>query len=157
MGQSTYYYTGRKVVRSVQIIETIVKENGYDVVDVYDEFLIDIYLLLDASDSKYIAIDWDSTISNDQGLYKKIIKACIDKGYTPFICTLRASDTENIDEIRAFLENIDRDIDIYLTNGKSKRKYMKKKGVKVHLWVDDFYPSIAPCYSKLFKRNNIDY
>lgn len=30
-------------------------------------------------------------------------------------------------------------IPIYLTDGKPKRKYMKKLGVKVHIWIDDFY------------------
>ena len=155
MEQLTYYYSGSRMARSIKIIEAIIQKNGYKFADYYNEFLIDIYLLLDEPESKHIAIDWDNTISSDQDFYKEIIQAYMDGGYKPFICTLRAPDKDNIDELRGFLENVD--VDIYLTNGKPKRKYMKKKGVKVHLWIDDFYPGIAPSDSKIFKRNKIDY
>jgi len=111
-------------------------------------------MLIDKQKSNYIAIDWDNTISADQDFFIALIKKYKAAGYIPFVCTLRAPDRENIKEIRTVLEEAN--IAIYLTNGKPKRKYMKSLGIKVHLWIDDFYPGICGDSCKILARNNIE-
>lgn len=149
----TFYYRGASGTRVVDIVKESIRERGHDLVEVYDEFLIDVYLMLDKSRSTHIAIDWDNTISADQGYFRQLILKLQKEGYSPFVCTLRAPDKENIEEIVAVLEEAE--IPIYLTNGKPKRKYLKKLGLRVHLWIDDFYPAVCGDACRLLKRNNI--
>ncbi len=150
----TFYYMGASGARAVGIVEESIRERGHDLVEFYDEFLIDVYLMLDKVKSKYIAIDWDNTISADQDYFRRLIQEFQAAGYSPFVCTLRAPDRDNIKEIIEILDEAA--IPIYLTDGKPKRKYMKKLGVKVHLWIDDFYPAICGDACRLLKRNNIE-
>jgi len=149
----TFYYCGDSNSEIFQQIKTNLVAQEHELVDFYNEFLIDIYVLQDNQKSKYISIDWDNTISADQEYFLQLIKLLQQAGFTPFVCTLRAPDRENIKEIRKVLEETN--IAIYLTDGKPKRKYMKKLGVKVHLWIDDFYPGIARDSCKLFEKNSI--
>jgi len=150
----TFFYCGNPDAEVYKLIKTNLAEQEHDLVDFYDEFLIDIYLLLDKTKSKYIAIDWDNTISADQAYFLQLIKKLQQAGYTPFVCSLRAPDKENIQLIRKVLKLSN--IAIYLTDGKPKRKYMRKLGVKVHLWIDDFYPGISDESCKIFAKNNIE-
>jgi len=150
----TFYYMGPSGAHVVSIIEQSIRSRGHDLVDYYNEFLIDVYLMLDKVKSKHIAIDWDNTISADQDYFRCLIHEFQEAGYAPFVCTLRAPDKENIKEIIGVLEEAE--IPIYLTDGKPKRKYMKDLGVKVHLWIDDFYPAICGDSCRLLKRNNIE-
>ena len=133
----------------------MVHQGGYQLTPFYNEFSIDIYILLDHPSSKYIAIDWDNTISCNPAFYQSIIGAFLQEGFKPFICTLRAPDKESIEEMRSFHEY--HNIELHMTNGQSKKKHMENLGIKVHLWIDDFYPGIAPCDSKIFRKNKIDY
>lgn len=150
----TFFYSGDPQIQVFKHIESALQTNGHYLVDFYNEFLIDIYLLLDKRKSNYIAIDWDNTINVDQEFFILLINKLKTAGYIPFVCTLRAPDKENIKEIRAILETSN--IAIYLTNGKPKRKYMKSLGIKVHLWIDDFYPCICGDSCKILKKNNIE-
>ena len=150
----TFFYCGKSDNKAFQLIKENLIKQEHDFVGFYNEFLIDVYLLLDRPKSKYIAIDWDNTISADPAYFLQLIKILQNSGYKPFVCTLRAPDKENIDEIKRVLEETN--IAIYLTNGKPKRRYMKKLGIKVHLWIDDFYPGISKESCKLFQRNNIE-
>lgn len=150
----TFYYNGDTQEEVFKLIESTLEEKEHYLVEFYNEFLIDVYMLLDKPKSNYIAIDWDNTISADQEFFIDLIMRLKAAGYIPFVCTLRAPDKENIDEIRNVLEIAN--IAIYLTNGKPKRKFMKKMGVKVHLWIDDFYPGICGDSCRLLLRNNIE-
>ena len=150
----TFFYCGDPSSKAFQLIKKDLIQKEHDFVDFYNEFLIDIYLLLDRPKSKYIAIDWDNTISADPIFFLQLIKKLQQTGYKPFVCTLRSPDKDSIEEIKAVLEETN--IAIYLTDGKPKRRYMKKLGVKVHLWIDDFYPGISKDSCKLFKRNSIE-
>ncbi|MCK5896916.1 MAG: hypothetical protein KAG20_08925, partial [Cocleimonas sp.] len=98
--QLTFYYNKNlKEVPSYQLLKSALSKRGAYLVDFYNEFLIDIYVLLDNLTSKYIAIDWDNTVSADQSFFLSLIQLLQQKGYTPFICTLRAPNRENIIEI----------------------------------------------------------
>jgi hypothetical protein len=152
--QLTFFYGGNPQVEVFQLIAKNLKKEEHPLVEFYNEFLIDIYMLLDRPKSKHIAIDWDNTISADKSFFLQLIKKLQKAGYSPFVCTLRAPDKENIKEIKDILEETK--IAIYLTDGKPKRKYMKKLGVKVHLWIDDFYPGICGDACKMLGRNNIE-
>ncbi len=150
----TFFYSGDTDAKVFQLVETMLNQEDQYLVDFYNEFLIDIYMLLDKKKSNYVAIDWDNTISADQEFFIELIKRLKAEGYIPFVCTLRAPDSENIKEIRSVLEETN--IAIYLTNGRPKRKYMKSLGVKVLLWIDDFYPGICGDSCKILARNNIE-
>lgn len=149
----TFFYSGDPHIEVIKQIETSVMENGHHLVEFYNEFIIDVYMLLDNRKSNYVAIDWDNTFSADQGFFISLVDKLKSAGYMPFVCTLRAPDKENIIEIRNILDAAN--IAIYLTNGKQKRKFMKSLGVKVHLWIDDFYPAICGDSCKILTRNNI--
>ena len=150
----TFYYNGDQGFEAFKILQVALDARGYYLVEFYNEFLIDVYTLLDDSKSKYIAIDWDNTISADQEFFKELIKQFQHAGYKPFVCTLRAPDRENIEEIHSVLE--DSNIAIYLTDGNPKREYMKELDVNVHLWIDDFYPGICRETCSLLTRNSIE-
>jgi hypothetical protein len=151
----TFYYNGNiQKVPSYRLIKEALGERGDYLVEFYNEFLIDIYVLLDNPDSKYIAIDWDNTVSADPEFFIDLIHKFQKAGYTPFICTLRAPDRENIAEIKSVLEA--RNIAIYLTDGQDKRDYMQDLGVDVHLWIDDFYPGICRETCPLLTENGIE-
>ncbi len=150
----TFYYNGNQEFEAFKILQTALDERGYHLVKFYNEFLIDIYTLLDNPESKHIAIDWDNTISADQAFFKHLIKNLQSAGYKPFVCTLRAPDKENVEEIRLILENSN--VSIYLTDGSPKRDYMKELGIDVHLWIDDFYPGVCRETCSLLTRNNIE-
>ena len=153
--QLTFYYNKNlKEVPSYQLLKSVLSKRGAYLVDFYNEFLIDIYVLLDNLTSKYIAIDWDNTVSADQSFFLSLIQLLQQKGYTPFICTLRAPNRENIIEISSILDK--HNISIYLTDGRSKRNYMKSMGIDVHLWIDDFYPSICREICPLLTKNGIE-
>ncbi|HIO92917.1 MAG TPA: hypothetical protein EYG68_08780 [Leucothrix mucor] len=150
----TFYYSGDQGITSFQILQNLLDERGYYLVEFYNEFLIDIYVLLDNPNSKHIAIDWDNTISADQEFFKNLIKQLQSEGYEPFVCTLRSPDRENIEEIRSILEKTN--IAIYLTDGNPKREYMKELDISVHMWIDDFYPGICRETCPLLTRNSIE-
>lgn len=150
----TFFYSENAELEVFKVIERLLDHEEHYLVEFYNEFLIDVYMLLDNKKSKYIAVDWDNTISADQEFFITLIKQLKDAGYIPFVCTLRAPGRENIKEIRNILEEAN--IAIYLTNGKPKRKYMKSLGIKVHLWIDDFYPGICGDSCKILARNNIE-
>lgn len=149
----TFYYQGKRDVHIMGVVEKTLQERGHDLVGVYNEFLIDVYLMLDKKRSKFVAIDWDNTISADQGYFRRLIRYLQRAGYEPFVCSLRAPDRDNIKEICEVLDEAA--IPIYLTDGKPKRKYMRKLGVKVHLWIDDFYPGVCGDSCKMLIRNAI--
>lgn len=151
----TFYYNGNnQKVPSYQLIEAALVARGDYVVEFYNEFVIDIYILLDNLTSKYIAIDWDNTVSADQVFFLDLIKQFQNAGYIPFICTLRSPERENIIEIRSLLEKTD--IAIYLTDGCDKYSYMQALGIDVHLWIDDFYPGICRETCPLLTKNGIE-
>ncbi len=151
----TFYYNGNnQKVPAYQLIEAALEDRGDYLVEFYNEFLIDVYVLLDNPNSKYIAIDWDNTVSADPVFFIDLIKKFQKVGYTPFICSLRAPDKENITEIKSVLEA--RNITIYLTDGQDKYGHMKNLGIDVHLWIDDFYPSICRETCPLLIKNGIE-
>jgi len=152
--QLTFFYCGDLQQKVFKLIEKTLDDEDHLLVNFYNEFLIDIYMLLDRPKSKHVAIDWDNTISANKDLFLSLIKILQQAGFSPFVCTLRAPDKENIKEIKDVLEETN--IEIYFTDGKPKRKYMKKLGVKVHLWIDDFFPGICGDDCKMLGRNNIE-
>ena len=152
--QLTFFYSCDTELEIFKLIGASIADEEHFLIEFYNEFIVDIYMLLDRPKSKFIAIDWDNTISADKDFFLKLIKKLQKAGYTPFVCTLRAPDKENIKEIKDVLEETN--IAIYLTDGKPKRKYMKELGVKVHLWIDDFYPGICGDTCKMLARNNIE-
>lgn len=152
----TLYYNNHQNAQSFKIIsEGISARNDYQIINEYNAFDIDIYLLLDDQEAKTIAFDWDNTVGADPEFFSGLMDDFLKQGFDPVICSLRGPEQENIDEMVAKLNR--RDIDIHLTDGVPKLKYMKHHDCRVNLWIDDFFPAICKYGNSLLARNNIDY
>jgi len=152
----TFYYNNRRDLAAFQVFHQVaINEYNYWLISEYNAFNIDIYLLLDDLDSKIIALDWDNTISADTVLYQQLIQEWRKLGFTPVVCSLREDDEKNRNEMHQQLN--DQSIALYLTNGIAKLKFMKKRGITVHLWIDDFFPGICKHNNQLVQKNGIDY
>lgn len=138
---------------AIQLVERQARKYGYDITDEYDEFNIDVYLLQDQPMSRHIALDWDNTFNVNKDFFLLLTLKLVQAGYEPCICSLRAPDRENMQEICGVLEEAK--IAIYLTDGKPKREYLAGLDVEVNLWIDDFYPGICGDDCSLLLSNHI--
>lgn len=152
----TLYYNNSFQAPSFKVLrEVVATRKDYHIIHQYNEFDIDIYLLLDNNASKIIAFDWDNTVGADVGFFSRLMSLYQKRGFTPIICSLRGPEQENIDEMLSKLNRTD--IDIHLTDGVPKLKYMKQNNYQINLWIDDFFPGICKYKNPLLTRNNIDY
>ncbi len=138
--------------------EAVEGKKEFKLIDYYDEFAIDVYLLLDDRDSRIISFDWDNTVGANVEFFSHLMEVYRERGFVPVICSLRGPEQDNIDEMHEKLERTNvTDIDIHLTDGISKIKYMKQFGRSVNLWIDDFFPAICRHDNPLLKKNKIEY
>lgn len=152
----TFYYNNQRDLPAFKVFHnTAINDYNYWLISEYNAFDIDVYLLLDNIESNIIALDWDNTISADTLLYRQLIHEWRKIGFEPVVCSLREDDEENRNEMYQQLN--DTSIPLYLTNGVAKLKFMMKKKLSVHLWIDDFFPGICKFDNQLVKRNGIDY
>ena len=150
------YYNNDRNSPAYKLISTEIANNhNYQIIHHYDEFLIDIYLLLGDPRANIIAFDWDNTVGADIPFFSYLIDRFRYAGFEPVICSLRGSEAENKEEMQDKLGRTD--IDIHLTNGLEKFKYMKENKCFVNLWIDDFFPSICKHNNPLLTANNITY
>ncbi len=151
-----FYYNHDIREASFQVFRKVVeKRKDMTIIRHYDEFAIDIYVLLDDRHSRIIAFDWDNTVGADIEFFSQLMDAYLEQGFIPIICSLRGPEQENLDEMREKLNRTD--IDIHLTDGIPKIKYMKRLGYRVNLWIDDFFPAICKQDNPLLLQNKIDY
>ncbi len=137
------------------IAAEIAEKDDYKIIHHYDEFAIDIYLLLGDPEAKTIAFDWDNTVGADVPFFSYLIDRFRYAGFDPVICSLCGPEQENIDEMQDKLGRTD--IDIHLTDGISKLKYMQDHDCEVNLWIDDFFPAICKHDTPLLRANKIKY
>lgn len=121
----------------------------------FDEFLVDAYVLVDDKASRTIALDFDNTITADVDFYLDLIDAYRAADWNPVICTLRDKTESNIAEMKSLLYDVP--IEIYTCGGHPKREHLLSQGIRINLWVDDFFPSICPCDCRLLSSNGIGY
>lgn len=150
------YYNNHFEAPSYKLIANEVANNDeYKIIHHYDEFLTDIYLLLGDPKAKTIAFDWDNTVGADIPFFSYLMDRFRYVGFDPVVCSLRGPEEDNEEEMRDKLGRTD--IDIHLTDGVSKLKYMKNQDCNVNLWIDDFFPAICRDDNPLLKENNIDF
>lgn len=150
------YYNNRLDAPAYQIVQQqVAKNDEYKIIHHYDEFKIDIYLLLGDPQGETIAFDWDNTVGADIPFFSKLIDQFRDRGFDPVICSLRGPEVENVDEMQEKLGRSD--IDIHLTDGIAKLRYMRKHDCNVNLWIDDFFPAVCRQDNPLLKANKIDF
>lgn len=150
----TFYYQNTPTLIS-DLVLNIVHTKEHNLINYYNEFLIDIYLLLDNSDSDIIALDWDKTFTVDTGFFNYLIGQLREQEIKPIICTYRSRTKKSMREIQEHLQC--QDIPVYHTDGQEKRQYLQAKCIDVHLWIDDLYPTICHSGCSLFSDNGIDY
>lgn len=134
--------------------KTINKHGKHKLSQHFDAFAIDAYTLSDDEQSNVIAIDYDNTITADPKFFKQLIDKYRQNNWEPVVCTLREGSKKDIEDIRAVL--YDADIKIYTSNGHRKQQFLLSLGIKVNLWIDDFFPSICHCDCPLLTNNGID-
>jgi hypothetical protein len=78
----------------------------------------------------WIALDWDSTFTEDPWLWRRFISDALSRGHTVKIVTAR--DENMIDDIKS--EMAEYNIECIATNGQPKIKYC---GVPFSVWIDD--------------------
>lgn len=152
-----FYYHNSVLLPSFQIIQALIrKRTPHVLTGEYNEFLIDVYLLLDNPASNVIVFDWDNTFPVDPDFYNCLIEEYIKVGFRPIICTLREFDASNIAEMQRILKN--QEIMIYFSDGRSKQDYLsKEKGISVNLWIDDYFPAICRFGCALLRENKINF
>lgn len=152
----TLYYNNHLDAPAYKVLKAqVATRKDYHIIHNYNEFAIDVYLLLDDENSKTIAFDWDNTVGADVEFFSGLMDAFLRNGFKPVICSLRGPEQENYDEMITKLNRTD--IEIHLTDGISKLKFMKQQGGHVNLWIDDFYPGICRHANPLLTRNKIEY
>ena len=155
MCELTFYHRQKKYNPAFEILQSAIQHSKkHRLTKTFDEFAIDIYTLSDAVDSRIVAIDFDNTITADVDFYLNLIDTYREQDWEPVVCTLRDKTPENLVEIRQSLR--DRDIKIYSCGGHPKQETLLSRGIKVSLWIDDYFPSICPYGCKLLLQNGID-
>jgi hypothetical protein len=84
-----------------------------------------------------IAIDFDDTLTADPVLFRLFIDQARRLGHKVFLVTARRDTDENREEIESFLEHHGIEILTWYTGLQSKVEFMKSKGIKIDVWVDD--------------------
>ena len=149
-----YYQKSGDLNPALAILDQAISRSGHHrLTECFDEFAVDVYTLQDDNTSRTIAIDFDNTITADVDFYLNLIDAYQAAGWNPVICTLRDRDAENLSEMRAQLCH--RDIRIYTCGGRPKQQTLLSLGIRVNLWIDDYFPAICPCGSQLLLKNGI--
>jgi hypothetical protein len=151
-----FYYNNDQQQTSFKILKQLVeKRTNFLISPLFDEFQCDVYVLLDNPHSNIVAIDWDNTFTVDPAFYNELILAYLRCGFKPIICTLRGTDKEDVHDICAAIDT--EKVRIFPTNGHLKQQYMQKyQQLSINLWIDDFFPGIAPCNQKLIMSNGIE-
>lgn len=83
-----------------------------------------------------IAIDFDDTFSTDPQMFKEIIKIFRSRGHNVYLVTYRCGDINHVSnlDIFAYQSNFD---GIFFTQYESKKDFMDKQKIKIHIWIDD--------------------
>ncbi|MEN9503598.1 MAG: hypothetical protein RI964_2883 [Pseudomonadota bacterium] len=156
MSELVFYYRPIAPHPAIEVIKQVAQNVGkHHLTTTFNEFQIDAYLLSDAKQSRVIAIDFDNTITADIAFYQTLIRAYQAQGWQPVVCTVRDDLPENLQEIQTKLHDLN--IPVYTTNGKKKRAYMQRQGVRVGLWIDDMFPCVSSCGSQFLRANGISY
>lgn len=156
MSGLVFYHRSRMPHPAFGVLNAAIRLNGeHRVIQEFNEFLVDAYVLADSMTSRVIAVDFDNTITADVDFYLDLIDSYRAHDWEPVICTLRDGMDENLEEIHEKLH--DANIRVYTTDGKRKRAYMLHQGISVGLWIDDYFPGISQCGTSFLLNNGIDY
>ncbi|MNG98636.1 hypothetical protein D3C79_577860 [compost metagenome] len=82
---------------------------------------------------KVIAVDFDETISDNEGGWLKVMMMLESLGYHVVVCTWRTPQT--YPEDLKFL--VDKGFKVFYTSLRCKKDYMKAQGIDVAIWIDD--------------------
>jgi hypothetical protein len=154
MNSLTFYYNYPHDLSAFELFaRQLQQQPSYGLSAEADEFALDVYVLVDQPQSSIIAIDFDSTITEDPNFYRELIITYQQQGWHPVICTLREDSLIHREEILTKLGY--NNIQIYFTDGEYKQAYLQCQQLDVCLWIDDYYPSIADCDAPLFFKNQL--
>ncbi|WP_020395615.1 hypothetical protein [Thiolinea disciformis] len=156
MCEITFYYHQQWPCLPYEVLDECIRHHQeHSLTSEFNEFSIDVYALGDDPESRVVAIDFDNTITADPDFYTQLINCLRKRGCKPVVCTIREGDQEDMQKICSVLKGTE--IDIYTSNGQCKRDYLKQLGVKVGLWIDDFFPAIANAGDTFWIRNGINF
>ncbi|MEZ5537223.1 MAG: hypothetical protein R3F02_16555 [Thiolinea sp.] len=149
-----FYYHEKSPNPAFDVLyDAIQLSERHKLTEYYDEFLVDAYVLADDKSSRTIAIDFDNTITADVDFYLNLIDAYRAADWNPVICTLRDKTESNIEEMKTLLYDVP--IDIYTCGGNPKREHLLAQGMRINLWIDDFFPGICPHDCQFLSSNGI--
>lgn len=156
MNDLVFYHRRIAPHPAIAVIKNVMQTTQqHQLTTTFNEFQIDAYLLSDAPRSRVVAIDFDNTITADLAFYRTLIRTYQTQGWLPVVCTVRDYLPENLHDIDTKLHDLH--IPVYTTNGRKKRAYMQRQGVRVGLWIDDMFPCISMAGSQFFRSNDIPY
>ena len=156
MSGLVFYCRNIKQHPALPVLQSAIQLNGeHRLSSDWNAFLIDAYVLVDSPRSRVIAIDFDNTITADLDFYLDLIDAYRTHGWQPVVCTLRDDRADNLAEMYQKLH--DAHIKLYTTNGRKKRAFLRNQGIRVGLWIDDYFPSISELGSRFLLDNGIDF
>jgi hydroxymethylpyrimidine pyrophosphatase-like HAD family hydrolase len=84
-----------------------------------------------------IAIDFDDTLTMDAALWRAFVDACKSLGHQVVCVTARRDTDDNNETIDSWMHSHGLDLRVYYSALGSKVEYMKNRGLKVDIWIDD--------------------
>jgi hypothetical protein len=84
-----------------------------------------------------IAIDFDNTLTADAILWMDFLRSARNLDHNCYCVTARSDTEENRSEIEEWMYDNDITLPVFYTSLRSKTEYMKDRGIKVDIWIDD--------------------
>lgn len=84
-----------------------------------------------------IAIDFDDTLTADAALWRHFIELCKLFEHQVVCVTARRDTDDNNETIDSWMQSHGFDLRVYYSALGSKVEYMRNRGLKVDIWIDD--------------------
>ena len=86
---------------------------------------------------KTFALDFDDTYTADPSLMAAFVKMALARGHKFYCVTARRDIEANVDDINEAFDEYGIAMPIIFSNLGSKMEEVKRRGIKIDIWIDD--------------------